>query len=84
MLSRKTTYGCSKSASESAEGHVAAAQVVEVPGDHFSLLRQDAADMSVLIAALKAALAPHGWSEKTSVDRKPYTMTKVPTGLESL
>ncbi len=48
-----------------------------MPGDHFSLLRQDAADMAVLVAALKAALAPHGWAEIAQPHRKPYTMTKV-------
>ncbi len=53
------------------------AQVVDVPGDHFSLLRQDAADMTVLVAALKATLAPHGWVEMIQPARKPYTMTKV-------
>ena len=54
-------------------------QVVDVPGDHFSLLRQDAADMTVLVAALKAALAPHGWVEMINPARKPYAMTKVTT-----
>ena len=48
-----------------------------MPGDHFSLLRQDAADMTVLVAALKAALAPYGWLEMARPHRKPYTMTKV-------
>ena len=52
-------------------------QVIDVPGDHFSLLRQDAADMGVLVAALKTALAPHGWTETVHAHRKPYSMTKV-------
>ena len=52
-------------------------QVIDVPGDHFSLLRQDAADMGVLVAALKTALAPHGWTETVHAHRKPYNMTKV-------
>lgn len=53
------------------------AQVVEVPGDHFSLLRQDEADMAVLVSALKSALAPYGWTEQTQPHKRPYTMNKV-------
>lgn len=52
-------------------------QVVEVPGDHFSLLRQDEADMTVLVSALKTALAPYGWTEQKQSSKRPYIMTKV-------
>lgn len=38
-------------------------RVIDVPGDHFSLLRQDEEDMSLLITALKMVLGPFGWSE---------------------
>jgi thioesterase domain-containing protein len=38
-------------------------EVVDVPGDHFSLLRQGDADMSVLLNTLKRRLAPFGWTE---------------------
>lgn len=40
-----------------------AAQVVDVPGDHFSLLRQSPEDMQVMVRALQAALGPFGWQQ---------------------
>ena len=51
--------------------------MVDVPGDHFSLLRQDEADMAVLVSALKSALAPFGWTEQMQPHKRPHTMTKV-------
>ncbi len=36
-------------------------QVIDVPGDHFSLLRQGARDMAYLVEALQAALGAFGW-----------------------
>ena len=38
-------------------------EVVDVPGDHFSLLRQEEADMAVLANVMKAHLLSFGWSE---------------------
>lgn len=38
-------------------------RVIDVPGDHFSLLRQDEEDMNILVTALKMVLGPFGWSE---------------------
>jgi thioesterase domain-containing protein len=49
-------------------------EVVDIPGDHFSILRQDEADMNVIITQLKLKLAPHGWSETVRRDQKKYTV----------
>ena len=38
-------------------------QVVDVPGDHFSLLRQSPEDMQVMVRALQNALVPFGWQQ---------------------
>jgi thioesterase domain-containing protein len=46
-------------------------RVVDVPGDHFSLLRQDLEDMSVIVRALKVALAPFGWDEAVRREERP-------------
>jgi acyl transferase domain-containing protein/NADPH:quinone reductase-like Zn-dependent oxidoreductase/acyl carrier protein/thioesterase domain-containing protein len=46
-------------------------RVIDVPGDHFSLLRQDLEDMNVLVTGLKTILGPFGWSETVSHDDKP-------------
>jgi thioesterase domain-containing protein len=46
-------------------------RVVDVPGDHFSLLRQDLEDMTVIVTALKMALGPFGWSETLRREDKP-------------
>ncbi|KAK9863861.1 hypothetical protein WJX84_009188, partial [Apatococcus fuscideae] len=40
-----------------------ALEVVDVPGDHFSLLRQSPEDMQVMVRALQAALGPFGWQQ---------------------
>ena len=45
------------------EGLCTDLQVVDVPGDHFSLLRQSPRDMGYLVAALQAALGDFGWAE---------------------
>lgn len=37
--------------------------VIDVPGDHFSLLRQEPADLEPMIATLKMMLGSYGWSE---------------------
>eukprot|EP00963_Diacronema_lutheri_P009974 scaffold941_cov454-Pavlova_lutheri.AAC.4 len=36
-------------------------EVIDVPGDHFTLLRQGNPDMSILVSALRAFLEPFGW-----------------------
>eukprot|EP00963_Diacronema_lutheri_P009971 scaffold941_cov454-Pavlova_lutheri.AAC.1 len=41
-------------------------EVVDVPGDHFSLLRRPDPDMSVLTSALRAYLEPFGWVDSAS------------------
>ena len=46
-------------------------RVIDVPGDHFSLLRQDLEDMNVLVTGLKTILGPFGWSETVSHEDKP-------------
>ena len=46
-------------------------RVIDVPGDHFSLLRQDIDDMTVLVTALKMVLAPFGWAETIRREDKP-------------
>lgn len=38
--------------------------MIETPGDHFSILRQDPGDMDIIISRLKARLAKYGWTEK--------------------
>ena len=37
---------------------------MDVPGDHFSLLRQSPEDMQVMVRALQDALGPFGWQKK--------------------
>lgn len=46
-------------------------RVIDVPGDHFSLLRQDIEDMNVLVTALKMVLGPFGWAETLKREDKP-------------
>lgn len=46
-------------------------RVIDVPGDHFSLLRQDPEDMNILITALKMILGPFGWVESARREEKP-------------
>ena len=41
-------------------------EIVDVPGDHFSLLRRPDPDMSVLTSALRAYLEPFGWVDSAS------------------
>ncbi|CAD7696942.1 unnamed protein product, partial [Ostreobium quekettii] len=51
-------------------------EVVDVPGDHFSLLRQEPKDMSIIVNALKRKLIPLGWKEQVRRQRKEYKMTQ--------
>ncbi|KAK9815594.1 hypothetical protein WJX72_006498 [[Myrmecia] bisecta] len=51
-------------------------QVIDVPGDHFSLLRQGDEDMQVIVTALKQLLAPFGWTEQVRREVKEYTMSR--------
>ncbi|KIY94328.1 type I polyketide synthase [Monoraphidium neglectum] len=44
--------------------------VVDVPGDHFSLLRQDAPDMEPMVAMLKLKLGAFGWAEAVRRERR--------------
>ena len=46
-------------------------RVIDVPGDHFSLLRQDIEDMNILVTALKMVLGPFGWAETLKREDKP-------------
>lgn len=49
-------------------------EVVDVPGDHFSLLRQDAADMELMVSHLKRVLGPFGWAEVLRRDRPDFKL----------
>jgi len=49
-------------------------EVIDVPGDHFSLLRQDDADLNLIVNQLKLKLAPFGWTETIKRDNRKYTM----------
>ena len=42
-----------------------------MPGDHFSLLRQSAEDMQVMVRALQAALGPFGWQQLAPSATRP-------------
>lgn len=52
-------------------------QVVDVPGDHFSLLRQDEKDMSVIVDTLQMVLSAFGWHTTIKRDQKIYSMKDV-------
>ena len=52
-------------------------QVVDVPGDHFSLLRQDEKDMSIIVDALQMVLSAFGWHTTIKRDQKIYSMDDV-------
>ena len=52
-------------------------QVVDVPGDHFSLLRQDEKDMSIIVDALQMVLSAFGWHVTVKRDQKIYKMNDV-------
>lgn len=52
-------------------------EVIDIPGDHFSILRQDEADMNVIVTALKVKLAPFGWTEQVKRDQKQYSVASV-------
>jgi len=45
--------------------------VMDVPGDHFSVLRQPTADMEVMLEALKMELGAFGWGEVVRRERLP-------------
>lgn len=49
--------------------HCSDIEVIDVPGDHFSLLRQDNHDMNFIVTALKMKLGAFGWSEAIRRDR---------------
>lgn len=46
-------------------------EVIDVPGDHFTLLRQGNPDMSILVSALRAFLEPFGWVDPGSGEDGP-------------
>ena len=52
-------------------------QVVDVPGDHFSLLRQDEQDMSVIVDTMQLVLSDFGWHVTIKQDKKKYSMNEV-------
>ena len=52
-------------------------QIVDVPGDHFSLLRQDKEDMSIIVDALQMVLSAFGWHTTIRRDQKIYNMNEV-------
>lgn len=59
-----------------------AAQVVEVPGDHFSLLRQDPADMELIVSVLKQHLGANGWAETIRRDKPAFALPAPEVGGE--
>lgn len=52
-------------------------QVVNVPGDHFSLLRQSEEGMQTLVNTLKLVLSPFGWQAVNKPNQKPYKTDEV-------
>lgn len=52
-------------------------QIVDVPGDHFSLLRQDEKDMGIIVDALQTALSAFGWHTTIKRDQKKYSVNDV-------
>ena len=52
-------------------------QVVNVPGDHFSLLRQPEEDMQTIVNTLKLVLSPFGWHTTHKQDQKLYKRDEV-------
>ena len=52
-------------------------QVVDVPGDHFSLLRQDVQDMGIIVDTLQMVLSAFGWHTTIKRDQKIYNMNDV-------
>ena len=52
-------------------------QIVDVPGDHFSLLRQDEKDMTIIVDALQRVLSAFGWHTTIKQEQKVYTMNDV-------
>ncbi len=49
-------------------------EVIDVPGDHFSLLRQSPADMDVMVATLKMCLGAFGWAEAVRRERREWRL----------
>ncbi|GFH18518.1 uncharacterized protein HaLaN_15339, partial [Haematococcus lacustris] len=49
-------------------------EVIDVAGDHFSLLRQSKQDMSLVVAALKLHLGAFGWHETVRREVTPHWM----------
>jgi thioesterase domain-containing protein len=52
-------------------------EVVDVPGDHFSLLRQGPEDMALVVSALKQRLGAFGWTETVRRDQKRFEVETV-------
>jgi hypothetical protein len=50
-------------------------EVIDIPGDHFSILRQDDRDMNVIVTALKQKLAPFGWHEVLRRDAAAFSVS---------
>ena len=52
-------------------------QIVDVPGDHFSLLRQDQQDMRIIVDTLQMVLSAFGWHTTIRREQKKYSMNDV-------
>lgn len=63
---------------------LAVLQVVNVPGDHFSLLRQSEEDMQTIVNTLKLVLSPFGWQTTSMRDHKLYKRDDVSSSLLSV
>jgi hypothetical protein len=47
-------------------------EVVDVTGDHFSLLRQEPEDLAAMVSVLKVRLGELGWAEAVRRDRRQF------------
>jgi len=55
---------------------VADLTVLDVPGDHFSMLRQSPRDMDFIQSTMKQVLYDYGWSELKGHDDQPFKLSE--------
>lgn len=51
-------------------------RVIDVPGNHYSLLRQPRADMEPILSAMRRALEPFGWTERHVPQQRLFTLSQ--------
>ena len=49
--------------------------VIDVPGDHFSMLRQNGFDMDIIQSTMQQVLSKFGWNELKEHKRKPFKLS---------